>query len=312
MKQVRIALTSGCSKGIGPEIAVAVAERCTAKCDLTIYGNSKILRRAAELRGIEPNFKIHDVGSKNIDPFKLTDEECGQLSLEILDRATDDVLQGKHSALVTCPINKDHWHRAGSPAIGHTEFLANKCDSGNYAMMMASPKLKVTLATIHTAVKNIATELTEEKIIKAARITHDSLMNFFGLKNPRIAVAALNPHCGDNGLLGDEEKKIIEPAIARLREMGINAFGPYSGDAIFAKAVDGEFDAVISMYHDQGLAAIKTLDNKNTVNVTLGLPIIRTSVDHGTAEDIAWKGIADESNLLTAIDMAIFMATNRR
>lgn len=269
-RKFKIALSAGCPQGIGPEIAASAFKKLKDKYDIKIFENSR--------------------------------------SFAALEAATDAVIAGEYDALVTCPISKYNWHSAGIPYTGHTEYLAAKTGVTEYAMMMASPKLKVTLATIHEPVKKIAKSLTRKKIVTASRLTFKALREYFGIAHPRLAVTALNPHCGDGGLLGDEEETIIRPAIDELAGNDINASGPFSADAVFYKAINGDYDAVVAMYHDQGLAVIKTLDNKNTVNITLGLPIIRTSVDHGTAEDIAGKGIADDANLIAAIEMATYMS----
>lgn len=311
-RRVKIALTMGCPKGVGPELAVSAAEKLSEICDITIYGDEAILSKAAALKNISRKVVVREIASPGASEMPLTEEEAGKLSFDILERATQDVLAGDCDALVTCPINKRYWNKAGIPFIGHTEYLTLQirrrleCKVKS-AMMMASPGLKVTLATIHESIRDVADKLTTEKIISAAEVTYDALKKYFDVTHPRIAVAALNPHCGDGGLMGDEEEKIIRPAIDRLIKKDINAAGPFPADSIFHQAASGRYDAVIAMYHDQGLAAIKTLDYKHTVNITLGIPIIRTSVDHGTAEDIAWKGIADDANLIAAIEMAVNM-----
>jgi 4-hydroxythreonine-4-phosphate dehydrogenase len=196
---------------------------------------------------------------------------------------------------------------AGVPFPGHTECLAHKTDTEKFAMMMASPKLKVTLVTIHEAIKDVPNKITIQRIFDAAHLTHDVLKTRFRIARPKIAVAALNPHSGDSGLFGDEEEKIIAPAIDKLNGASILTSGPYPADSIFHKAANGEYDAVVSMYHDQGLTAVKTLDFNGTVNISLGVPIIRTSVDHGTAEGIANKGLASDANLIAAVEMAVQM-----
>ena len=300
-----IILTMGSPRGIGPEIAVSVYNKVRDFCDLTIIGNENVLREAATLKGLHYESIATHVISQPYSGDRNNLAETGHFSFEILKTATEMVKEKKYDALVTCPINKSEWQMADVPYTGHTEYLATATETTSYAMMMASPRLKVTLATIHEAIRDIPSKLTAEKIITATGLTYRALRNDFDISYPHIAIAALNPHCGDGGLFGDEEEKVIKPAIQALKERDVPVFGPFPGDTIFDTAATGEFDAVIAMYHDQGLAAVKTFDMMGTVNVTLGLPIIRTSVDHGTAEDIAWKGLADPTNLVNAITMAV-------
>lgn len=282
-----IALTAGCLNGIGPEIINSAVDFFSGKCNFDVYGNDCSIADVAE-------------------------DVCGLRSFQALEKAVESVVNKKNDAVVTGPINKKHWKLAGLPYTGHTEYLAAKTNSHKYAMMMASPRLKVTLATIHESVRNLPEALNAEKIVTASELTYSSLIKHFGVLHPKLAIAAFNPHCSDNGLFGNEEETIIKPAIQILKNKGIDADGPFPADSVFSQAAGGKFDAVIAMYHDQGLAAIKTLDYKNTVNITLGIPIIRTSVDHGTAEDIAGKGIADNTNLINAINIAITMVKHNR
>lgn len=301
-------MTMGCAKGVGPEIAVSAASKLSDTHDITLYGNKAIFLKAAKSLKMEIKAKIVDIFAPTDNLENLSESDCGVLSFQTLNVATESILGGMHDALVTCPINKLHWRKAGLPHIGHTEYLAHKTGMEKYAMMMASPRLRVTLATIHEAIRNVSENLSIEKIITSTTLTHKTLVKYFGIEKPKIALCALNPHCGDGGVMGNEEDKVIRPAIESLKKDGLLVYGPFSADSVFAQAVEGKYDAVIAMYHDQGLAAVKTLDYKTTINITLGLPIIRTSVDHGTAEDIAWKGIADDSNLISAVEMAVNMS----
>lgn len=303
-----IIITTGCPKGIGPEIAVLAASKLADIYNIQLYGDEQILNKAAQLFGITSNLNIHHIKAAHAEPEKLTLKECGEYSHNILRQATIDVSNDKNSVLVTCPINKNHWEKAGVSFIGHTEFLADFCNVSSYAMMMASPKLIVTLATTHVPMSQLSKTLSKKSITDAIRLTHDFFKKHKQLDKPKIAVTGFNPHCGDSGILGSEEKDFIKPAIDQINN--IDVYGPLPGDSTFYYATKGKYNAVVSMYHDQGLAAIKTLDFLNTVNVTLGLPIIRTSVDHGTAEDIAWQSKADPTNLIAAITMAGEMGRN--
>ncbi|MBU2455299.1 MAG: 4-hydroxythreonine-4-phosphate dehydrogenase PdxA, partial [Proteobacteria bacterium] len=212
--------------------------------------------------------------------------------------------------LVTCPITKTALKLAGSQFHGHTEMLAHRTNTQEYAMMLAGKKLKVVLVTIHIPISQVSASLTTENIIEKIRLTHFSLKNRFNIKAPKIAVAGLNPHSGEASMFGHEEEDIIAPAVRLAKKEGLDIHGPLPPDTVFFQAVNAKYDAVVCMYHDQGLIPFKLIHFKDGVNTTLGLPIIRTSVDHGTAYDIAWHGIADPSSLTEAIKMAAFQARN--
>ena len=218
---------------------------------------------------------------------------------------------GKIAAIVTAPINKMVLHDAGYNYPGHTEMLAELTGTKDVVMMLAGEKLRVVLVTIHCAYTEVPKLLCVEKILKTITITHESLKNLLAGKNPRLAVAGLNPHAGEGGLFGEEEKNLIAPAVAQACRLGIDAVGPAPSDTLFYYAARGRYDAVVCMYHDQGLIPLKLLHFDTGVNVTLGLPVIRTSVDHGTAYDIAGKGIASPASLVNAIKMAVQMARGR-
>jgi 4-hydroxythreonine-4-phosphate dehydrogenase len=228
--------------------------------------------------------------------------------MRYIEEAVQMALDGGVDAIVTGPINKESIHRAGYKFPGHTEFMADLTRTRDYVMMLGGKKLKVVLVTIHESIKSVPGLLTIDRIFKTIRITDETFKRYFSLR-PRIAVAALNPHGGENGLFGNEEKKIIIPAIKKAKRAGIAVSGPLSPDTIFYRAVKNkEYDVVVCMYHDQGLIPLKLIHFEDGVNVTLGLPIIRTSVDHGTAYDIAWKGVASPGNMVSAIEMAVSMA----
>jgi 4-hydroxythreonine-4-phosphate dehydrogenase len=263
-------------------------------------------------------------------------KECGSISMAAVDDAVRAVMQGEVSAIVTAPINKAHWKAAGSPFMGHTEYLAHVSGAGPFAMMMASPKLKVSLVTTHIPLADVPKTITIERICEVVRLTCVSLRGVplyggttkrspelncvqgiasaspYNDKNPvNIAVCALNPHAGEAGAIGKEEETVIIQAVKLLQQEGLPVSGPYPADTVFHRAVKGEFAAVVAMYHDQGLAPIKTLDFARTVNVTLGLPFVRTSPDHGTAEDIAGKRIASHENMVEAIKLAVTLCHSR-
>lgn len=229
-----------------------------------------------------------------------------------IERATDLALHGLVGGVVTNPINKAALYEAGFEYPGHTEFLAVLTGvPGEQIMMLASPGLRVVPVTVHVSLRDALATLTTAKIVAAARTTDAALRRDFGIARPRLAVAGLNPHAGEQGALGREETTIIEPAIAALRTAGIDVSGPWPPDTMFTAVARDRYDAAICMYHDQALIPLKTLDMDRGVNVTLGLPIIRTSPDHGTAYDIAGRGIASATSLVAAIELAVTLAERR-
>ena len=236
----------------------------------------------------------------------------GQASMIFCQDAIAAARSGLVDALVTAPISKSSWRMAGyKKYAGHTELLADKCKCRNVAMMFVSPKLRVVLATTHMALFNVQNRFTIGCVFNPIDLADTALRQWFDIAAPRIGVAGLNPHAGEDGQFGDEENRIIAPAILMASEAGINASGPYPGDTVFLKALDGQFDCVVAMYHDQGLIPVKLLGWEDAVNVTLGLPIIRTSPDHGTAFDIAGRGRASASSMTAAIGLAIDLAHKR-
>ncbi|MBN2032003.1 MAG: 4-hydroxythreonine-4-phosphate dehydrogenase PdxA [Deltaproteobacteria bacterium] len=241
----------------------------------------------------------------------LPSTEGGAAMVECILAAVDMALQQKIAAMVTCPISKVLMQQAGYPYEGHTRLIAERTGTRDYVMMLAGEKLRVALVTIHCALKDVPFLIQREGILKTIAVTYKALAQDFALKTPRIALAGLNPHAGEEGLFGKEEAEIIEPAVREAVRRGYSVQGPFPPDTIFHRAVSGNFDAVIAMYHDQGLIPLKLLHFSDAINVTLGLPIIRTSVDHGTAYDIAGKGAADPSSLKAAVRMAVMMARNR-
>ena len=288
-----IALTVGDPSGIGPEIAVKAARdaRVLAVCRPVIYGPhaaDDVARFAA--------------GQVSAD--------SGRAAYEAIAAAVADALSGKIHAIATAPISKAAFAAAGYPWPGHTDLLAHLCGAGDVAMMFWSERLRVVLATVHIPLAQVPAALTTEGLLRVIRLTARSLPAF-GFAQPVLGVAGLNPHAGEDGLLGSEEATVIAPAIAAARAGGVNVRGPFPADTLFVRAARGEFDAVVACYHDQGLIPVKVLAFGRAVNVTLGLPIIRTSVDHGTAFDIARKGVADEGSFVEAILLAARLARAR-
>ncbi|HEU4694773.1 MAG TPA: 4-hydroxythreonine-4-phosphate dehydrogenase PdxA [Vicinamibacterales bacterium] len=287
----RIAITSGDPSGIGPEIARKAADdpRVRKVCEPVVYGPSR-----------DVHFKPGELSA-----------EAGQAAYDTLCAAVKDARNGVVAAVATAPINKLAFARAGLPWKGHTDLLAHLTGSSRVAMMFWSEPLKVVLATIHIPLVSVTTALTRELMDDIIDLTSRELPRF-GVPQPRLAVAGLNPHAGEDGLLGHEERKVLRPAIEAAQKRGVRIEGPFPGDTVFGRAVRGDFDAVIACYHDQGLIPVKLLAFGRAVNVTLGLPIIRTSVDHGTAFDIAGKDVADPSSMIEATLLAARLAAGAR
>lgn len=328
-RKLRVAITHGDTNGIGYEIIFktfsepAMLELCTP----IIYGSPKVAAYHRNALGIQGNFTIinsaEEANSNKVNLLTVFDEEikvdlgtpskeAGLASLKALEKAMADYNEGLFDVLVTAPINKNSIQGDGFRFCGHTEYIEERAGNGNNALMiLVNDIMRVALVTTHLPLKDIPAAITKENIIEKATIFNDSLKRDFRISNPRIAILALNPHAGDNGLIGSEENDIIIPAINELSSRGIRAFGPYAADGFFGHENYSAFDGVLAMYHDQGLAPFKSLDLGCGVNYTAGLPIIRTSPDHGTAYEIAGKNLADESSFRNAIYLAIDVFRNR-
>ncbi len=282
-----VAITEGDPAGIGPEIArkAAADPRVLASCEPVLYGPPAGAR-------FEPG---------------VLSASAGDAAYQAIVRAVADARRGAVAAIATAPINKEALRLAGQPWNGHTDLLAHLTGASHVAMMFFSDELRVVLATVHVPLADVPRLLTQSVMERTIALTACELPKFDKVR-PRIAVAGLNPHAGEHGLFGHEEQTAIAPAIARCRERGIDVAGPFPGDTVFVRARKGEFDVVIACYHDQGLIPVKLVAFGKAVNVTLGLPIIRTSVDHGTAFDIAGKGVADAESLISAVLLAARLA----
>jgi len=329
-----IGIAMGDPAGIGPEVIVkALADRSVrALGRFVIFGMNELLAYAADLAEIEPFWwrvqhegmaaseaMRHNVVVLDYDEFSLLGQAVhaptslgGQASLTFLKDAAASAMKkpgtpGRIDALVTAPISKTSWHLAGAKWPGHTELLQRLTHAKRSVMMFHAPQLNVVLATIHVPLMTIEHDLTIGRVFDPIDLGHQACVAM-GIENPRIAVCGLNPHAGEGGMFGDEERRLIEPAIAAAREVGVDAQGPFPGDTIFLDAVRGRYDLVVAMYHDQGLIPIKLLAFDKAVNVTLGLPILRTSPDHGTAFDIVGKNKADPGSMIEAIRLAARMA----
>ncbi len=287
MTRPRIALTAGDPAGIGPEIAMKAAAdpRVRDACELVIYDTESAGRFA---------------------PGVLS-ADAGRAAYDAIVAAVQDAQAGRVQAIATAPVNKLAFARAGLPWKGHTDLLAHLTGSPRVAMLFWSEPLKVVLATVHVPLADVPRALTRERIDETIALTATELSRF-GISRPRLALAGLNPHAGEAGVLGSEEESLLRPAVDAARAAGIAIDGPLPGDTVFARATRGEFDCVIACYHDQGLIPVKMVAFGRAVNVTLGLPIVRTSVDHGTAFDIAGQGKADASSMVEAVLLAVRLA----
>lgn len=287
MTRPRVAITVGDPAGIGPEIAARAAADPVVRtaCEPIVYG--------------PPSGQTFEPG--------VLSAAAGRAAYDVIVRVAGDAQRGVVDAIATAPINKEAFRLAGLSWPGHTELLAALTGAPEVAMMFHSDALRVVLATSHVALSEVPRALTRERLDAVIALTARELPRF-GVARPRIAVAGLNPHAGEHGLFGDEESLVIQPAVDGCRARGIDVHGPVPGDTVFLRASRGEFDVVVACYHDQGLIPVKLLAFGQAVNVTLGLPIIRTSVDHGTAFDIAGKGIADPGSLVAAVRLAARLA----
>ena len=323
-----IAITMGDPCGIGPEVIVKALATGTFDCQPVVVGCAAWIQQAAKM--FAPSLVVRPIAS-------LSDAAFDSRAVDLLDIPTSDdsiwtygtphpaaataaqaalecavqmAIAGEVDGLTTGPIHKAAMQQIGFAFPGHTEFLAHRAGVESFGMMMVGGGLKITLATIHLSLRKAA-RVRKEQIVSAIRLTHQSMRRDFGLPQPKIAVSALNPHAGEAGLFGDEERLEVAPAVAAAQAEGIGASGPYPADTLFHRLKSGEFDAAVALYHDQALIPIKLLAFGDAVNVTLGLPFVRTSVDHGTACDIAGRGIADPGSLRAALSLACVMARHR-
>jgi 4-hydroxythreonine-4-phosphate dehydrogenase len=321
----------GDAAGIGPEIIVkALADPDIRKAaKYVIFGMNEQLCYAADAAEIEPFWGRHQHEKVGRDyPYKVVvadyDEYsvpswvkgpskfAGEASIKFCLDAIDAARAGIIDAVVTAPISKTSWKLVDAEWPGHTEMLAARCKSRRKVMMFVTRQLKLALATIHEALFEVRHKFTIGCVFEPIDLLNDALKQYFNIENPKIGVAALNPHAGENGQFGDEEQRIISPAVLLAQEQGINCEGPFPADTLFLRAVHGEFDGVVAMYHDQGMIPVKLLNFEQAVNVTIGIPIIRTSPAHGTAFDIAGQNIANPASMKSAISTAIQMAKTKK
>lgn len=313
----RVAITIGDPAGIGPEIVLKslLSREVAGQCTPVVIGDRAVLAEAASALNL------------SIDPSAFELVECGAVTggfekgrptalggsaaVAYVKKAVELVMERRADAMVTAPISKEALKLAGYPWPGHTELLAELTGTRDFAMMLAGGPLRVILVTIHAAIRQVPDLVTKERVLKTIGLA-ERACSMLGIEQPRIAVAALNPHAGEAGIFGSEDFMEILPAVKEAQLRGISASGPYPADALFHKAYKGEFDIVVCMYHDQGLVPLKMIAFDTGVNVTVGLPLVRTSPDHGTAYDIAWKGVAGPSSMIEAITMAVRMKNAAR
>jgi 4-hydroxythreonine-4-phosphate dehydrogenase len=329
-ENIKVGITLGDINGIGPEIIIKALKDNRILSDITpvIYGSSKVISFYKKMLQIH-EFSYQncrtgaDIQNKKINIVNCWDEEVdiqpgvsnvtgGKYALKSLEAATADLADGKIDVLVTAPFSKDAMKSAGFDFPGHTEYLAKYSNVDEALMILASPFLRVALVTTHIPINEVSKALTKDAILSKIKVFENSLKRDFNLVRPKIAVFGLNPHAGENGKIGTEEKEQIIPAINEAKSEGILAYGPFAADGFFGSNAKNQFDGVLAMYHDQGLTAFKALSFEDGVNFSAGLPIVRTSPDHGTAFDIAGKNLASEASFRSAIYMAMDIYRNRK
>jgi len=329
-KKIRVAITHGDFNGISYEVIIKALNdnRLMDMFTPIIYGLSKVLafhRKSFNLKDFNYNIvnNTSQLNSKKVNIYNLTNDpvniefgkstpEAGKFAIEALERAIDDINEAKADVLVTAPLNKSNIVSESFPFAGHTDYLAKKFKSSEVVMLMVHQSLRVGTVTGHIPVKDIAASLNEEKITANLQVLERSLKRDFAIGKPKIAVLGLNPHAGDDGVIGDEDKRIIYPAILKMKKQGILVYGPFPADGFFGSGEYSRYDAVLAMYHDQGLIPFKTIAASHGVNYTAGLPIVRTSPAHGTAYNIAGKNIASTTSMRESIYLAIDIYNNRR
>jgi len=322
-----VAITIGDPFGIGPEVVLkalanpvllhrqksGIRSKLSGRADFLIIGDKTVLSSLPKFLNtvlrVNPHISIADLGLISEERIKWGRQSglSGKASLAYIDYALKLIKDGQADCLVTAPVSKEAISRAGIRFSGHTEYIAKAFNTDKFAMMLVGGPLKVTLVTRHLPLKAVAKAVTENEISDCIELSYAALKRYFGIKRPRIGVASLNPHGGEGGSIGKEEERVIKPAVARAKKRFKDITGPASSEALFYEAFRGRLDCVIAMYHDQGLTPLKMVARDNSVNVTLGLPFVRTSPGHGTAFDIAGKGIANAESMAEAIRLAINM-----
>ena len=312
----RVLVTMGDPAGIGPEVVLRACSTRFEDAQIVAVGSKHVFERVAHALSL-PLPEILDIddvaeGGESIEPGVMS-ASGARIQKAAFALAVEEVAAGRADAVVTAPWTKSLMPMIGEPSVGHTEILAERFDSPKHVMMLAGPRLRVSLVTTHTSIRNVPDKVTRKRIMEVTTTTIEGLKSRFGVARPRVAVLGLNPHAGERGEMGREEIDTITPAIDELKSLfdgQAEISGPYPADTLFARYASGgqPFDAVVCMYHDQGLIPLKALHFGEAINITLGLPILRTSVDHGSAYDIAWQGVADAGSMVYAIQCALDMA----
>ena len=335
--RIVIGISMGDPTGIGPEVIIKslIDKNIRKKILPIVFGDKGVLTRVAEDIGIKVRFREitslenirnfalseKEILVRSISNLKMTrlrygrpDRNCGRAMVNYVKEAVKACLDGYVHAIVTGPINKEIINEAGYRYGGHTDMIAELTGAREFTMMFVSNHFKVSLVTVHVPLKDVSMRITPQRIYKVGLLTWKTLREFFGLRNPKIAVCGLNPHAGEGGIFGDEERDMIYPAIVSMKSIGIDVEGPLSPDSAFWRAYNKEFDSVIAMYHDQGLIPVKLVDFSNAVNITIGIPIIRTSPAQGTAYNNAGKGVAQPDSMNSAIMLAaqMYLAKKKR
>lgn len=332
-QKVKLGITMGDPAGIGPEIIVKAMRGLQNKAEasdveLVVVGSGACLRAAMSAQGSAASDDILlqnliDVGGSDASEIVhgKVDARCGKLAFMAIERAIASAMTGEIDAIVTAPLNKEALHRAGYSYPGHTEILRDLTRSADTCMMLAHGDFRVSHVTTHIALQDVPARVTPKRVRRVIELTQEALLNL-GIARPRIGICALNPHAGEGGMFGHQDQEVLSPVIETMRSEGMDVSGPHPGDTVFVRARAGDFDAVVAMYHDQGHIPVKLLgfsvdkatgrwNSVSGVNITLGCPVIRTSVDHGTAFDIAGKGIANAQSMEDAIVMAARLAATK-
>ncbi len=311
----KVALTLGDPGGVGPELVARVCHdpQVAAEAALVVVGRQEVLARGAAAAGLPlPSTQLKEAGPAGLPDLGRPSALGGRQAGAFIEQAFEACRAGEATAMATAPISKEALAAAGYVDTGHTTLLARLAGGVRPLMMLAGSSLRVALATIHCPLREVPRRLSTQGIVAAGRLAAQGLTRYWGLAKPRLAVCGLNPHAGEGGLFGREEEEIIAPAVELLKKLEVNASGPHPADTVFWRAASGQFDCVLAMYHDQGLIPLKLLHFEDAVNVTLGLPLIRTSVDHGTAYDLAGTGKANPASLKAAVLLAAAMARRQR
>jgi len=301
---IRLAITMGDPAGVGAEVALKALAQGGCPCEPVLIGPRSVWKAAAETFDLPLPRDIENIGDETaVYPRGVVDAACGRAAYEALMRAIELALAGEVDGIVTAPLNKASLHRAGIAESGHTEILARETAASRHALMLYSPRIACAFVTCHQSLASVPGSLTIEHVVDTVELLHNTLKFIRGMKN-HIAMLGLNPHAGEEGIFGDEEKTILIPAVHELRSRGIEISDPLPPDTAFTPEALKRFDGHVCLYHDQGAIPFKMLSFDDGVNVTLGLPIVRTSPDHGTAFDIAWQGRANPSSMAAAIELA--------